>query len=426
MYLEYWGLHRNPFDSVPDPGMYFRAHSTVESTVAELLFAIEEGNECLAVVVGEVGLGKTMSLRVVLNELSADRYRIAFVTNPDITFVQLMREIIGQLEGEPCTIRAKEALLEAFNRILFEAADSGQKVLIFIDEGNAMKGPSMEGLRLLTNMQEDTRNLLTIVIAGQPKLGRMLEDPRRANLFQRVGVYARLEPIGSTDLVRDYIEHRLERAGASGRIFDDDAVASIFERSGGVPRLVNRLCKLSLKAGETNQLGAIGPEVIEEIAARFEPASGRTRRSAEETERAAEAGPGVAEGKDESTLAAEPESRPRARPSREAAPAETSSSEDNGHGASPAPAARPYATFASPVSPATSARPQDEIFVPLEVIEALRNLADPDQRLRLAGQLAARQIQNHPEKYSEAATDPVKAWDELRTRILRKVSPFAL
>jgi type II secretory pathway predicted ATPase ExeA len=279
MYLEYWGLHRNPFDSVPDPGMYFRAHSTVESTVAELLFAVEEANECLAVVVGEVGLGKTTSLRVVLNELPADRYRIAFVTNPDITFVQLMREIIGQLEGEPCVIRGKEALLEAFNRILFETADSGRKVLVFIDEGNAMKGPSLEGLRLLTNMQEDDRNLLTIVIAGQPKLGRMLEDPRRANLFQRVGVYARLEPIASAEIVRDYIEHRLERAGASARIFDDSAVEALFRHSGGVPRLVNRLCKLSLKAGETNGLGVIGASVVEDIAARFEPAYRRSRQS---------------------------------------------------------------------------------------------------------------------------------------------------
>ena len=63
MYLEYWNLNRNPFDNVPDPNMYFSEHSTVEGTVAELLFAIEEANECLAVVVGDVGLGKTMSMR---------------------------------------------------------------------------------------------------------------------------------------------------------------------------------------------------------------------------------------------------------------------------------------------------------------------------------------------------------------------------
>jgi type II secretory pathway predicted ATPase ExeA len=423
MYLEYWGLHRNPFDSVPDPGMYFRAHSTVESTVAELLFAVEEANECLAVVVGEVGLGKTTSLRVVLNELPADRYRIAFVTNPDITFVQLMREIIGQLEGEPCVIRGKEALLEAFNRILFETADSGRKVLVFIDEGNAMKGPSLEGLRLLTNMQEDDRNLLTIVIAGQPKLGRMLEEPRRANLFQRVGVYARLEPIASAEIVRDYIEHRLERAGASARIFDDSAVEALFRHSAGVPRLVNRLCKLSLKAGETNGLGVIGASVVEDIAARFEPAYRRSRQSTAPVP-SVESKPESPESP-ERELPTETPAEVSAPLSPDAASVEAPSPEDNGRPSEPIAPARPFPSFPLAAS-SPKATPTEEIFVPLEVVEVLRNLQDPDQRFRLAGQLAARQIRNNPEKYTEAATDPVKAWDELRTQILLKASRAAV
>ncbi len=254
MYEEFWGFSRNPFDNVPDPGMYFKMHSSAERTVSELLFAIEEGNECIAVVVGEVGLGKTMVLRIVLDELDPEKYRIAFVTNPDLTFPQLLREIIGQLKGEPCTIRSKEFLLEEFNRILFETADGNKKVLLFIDEGNVLKGPNLESLRLLTNLQEDTRNLFTMVLAGQPKLAQRLEDPQRVNLFQRVGIYSRLEPLGSVDLVRDYIEHRLERAGSTRRIFTDAVVQAIHHHCEGIPRLINRLCKLCLKAGETNLL----------------------------------------------------------------------------------------------------------------------------------------------------------------------------
>jgi len=105
MYLDYWKLNRNPFDNVPDPRMYFSEHSTVEGTVSELLFAVEEANECLAVVVGDVGLGKTMSLRVVLNELDQGKYKIAYITNPDVTFNQLLRDIVGQLQGDRCQIR---------------------------------------------------------------------------------------------------------------------------------------------------------------------------------------------------------------------------------------------------------------------------------------------------------------------------------
>ena len=273
MYEEFWGFSRSPFDNVPDPGMYFKMHSSAERTVSELLFAVEEGNECMAVVVGEVGLGKTMVLRIVLDGLDPEKYRIAFVTNPDLTFPQLMREIIGQLKGEPCAIRSKETLLEEFNRILFETADRNKKVLLFIDEGNVIKGPNLESLRLLTNLQEDTRNLFTLVLAGQPRLAKRLQDPQRANLFQRVGIFSRLEPLGSVDLVRDYIGHRLERAGSTRKIFTDAAVESIYHHCEGVPRLINRLCKLCLKAGETNHLREIDTEVVDSVAATFEAIS---------------------------------------------------------------------------------------------------------------------------------------------------------
>lgn len=438
MYLDYWGLSKNPFDSVPDPQMYFSSHCTVESTVAELLFAIEEGNECLAVVVGEVGLGKTMSLRVVLNELNPDKYRIAFVTNPDLTFPQLMREVIGQLQGDSCGLRGKDGLLEEFNRTLFETADSGRKVLIFIDEGNALRSSSLEGLRLLTNMQEDTRNLLTIVLAGQPKLARMLEDRRRTNLYQRIGVYSHLEPLESVGQVQEYVEHRLARAGADRAIFDEEAMEAISRHSDGVPRLINRLCKLSLKAGETNRLSIIGGELVEDIASRFDRGA-RRRFRARQRARSRTAAfdaepksgvqlreePSVAEAFEEARLDERFEDEPvrldsigpRSDGARMEMPefsGPRAVSGTNGNGVAehrPDPEPIPFA----------SAGPRD-VLIPNEVIDALRNLPDENQRLRLAGQLAARQIQEHPEHYSNASIDPVRAWDQLRLEILRKVS----
>jgi general secretion pathway protein A len=515
MYQRYWGLARSPFDSVPDPGMYFSDHPTVESAVAELLFAIEEGNECLAVVVGEVGLGKTMALRVVLDSLDPELYRIAFVTNPAVTFVQLLREIIGQLQGRPCTLRSRELLLEEFNRLLFQTADEGRKVLVFIDEGNAMKGANLEALRLLTNMQEDTRNLMAIILAGQPKLARMLEDPRRANLFQRIGIYTRLEPLDSVETVRRYVEHRLQQAGAVGRIFDDSSFEVIYRYSQGIPRLINRLCKLSMKAGETNHLSIIGADVVEAVATRFEShhrgrnkaktAGGPIRRTAAEPQPVSVDGSSVPapdpqhvpvttalEDGVESAAAAESipvpapafadaveppaepglepsgttgerschhESPPAAggdhEPETEAIPAEeppsraaatsavgtepppvptaeeakpvanrlsspvvvnvsmdaaiTDSHEGNGRG-------RPFADQEAPSRPAPVIA---QLIIPREVIEALRSLADERQQLRLAGQLAARQIQEHPERYTDAFLDPVRAWDLLRNEILR-------
>lgn len=270
MYLDYWKFNKQPFHNVPDPSMYFYMHESVESAVGEILFAIEEGDECLAVLVGEVGLGKTMTFRVVLDSLDQEKYAIAFVTNPDITFPQLLREIVGQLTNKPCQIKAKDALLEAFNRILVETNRQGRRVLLFIDEGNAIQRVNLESLRLLTNMQNDDQNLFTIILAGQPELARKLEHPKLANLHQRIGVYCRLSKLSSTELLRDYIEHRCESAGCTRKVFTDDAIQQIWVHSEkGVPRLINRLCKLSLKAGETNQLECVNGDVINAVAMRF-------------------------------------------------------------------------------------------------------------------------------------------------------------
>lgn len=279
MYLDYWKLRKQPFDNVPDPEMYFDMHQSVESSVSEILFAIEEGDDCLAVVVGPVGVGKTMCLRIVLNTLVKDKYRIAFVTNPDMTFPQLLREVIGQLEGKECREKRKDRLFEEFNHLLFETNDAGKRVVIFIDEGNAIKPHNLDSLRLLTNMQDDHQNLLTIVLAGQPELGKRLEDHRRENLFQRIGVYCKIEGISSKENMRDYIEHRLERAGLSGdSMFTEAAYDEIWKLSeGGMPRLINKMCKLSLKAGQTNVLSRVDADIVMAVGERFMRTYGRLR-----------------------------------------------------------------------------------------------------------------------------------------------------
>ena len=283
MYYEYWNLKKSPFDNVPDPTMYAACHTSMESAIAETQFAIEEGEDCLSVIVGDVGLGKTMSIRIVIDSLGSEKYKIALVTNPSTTFVQILREVIGQITGKPCDERKKDDLLEIFNRILFETSDQGKKVLIFIDEANVMSPKKLEDLRLLTNMQEDSRNLFTMVLVGQMELAKRLEHPKKANFFQRIGTYCRIEKIPSEEQVKNYVETRLERAGGSGKIFTEDSFPAIWECSEhGVPRLINKICKLSLKAGETNELAEIDGEIIRQIGDRFKkitrPAGAKRRQ----------------------------------------------------------------------------------------------------------------------------------------------------
>lgn len=270
MYYNYWHLNKAPFDNVPDPSMYVDCHPSMENAIAETLFAIEEGDECLAVIVGDVGLGKTLSIRMIIDALDQDRYRIALITNPGISFVQVLQEILGQLTGRQCSEKRKVNLLESFNTILFSTLAENRKVLIIIDEANAIAPANLESLRLLTNMQEDNRNLFTMVLAGQMEFARRLEHPKRANLFQRVGAYNRIERLESLELVQKFVETRLQLAGGTRRIFTDDAYEQILAHSHqGIPRLINKIAKLCLKAGETNGFDQINGDVVAQIASRF-------------------------------------------------------------------------------------------------------------------------------------------------------------
>ncbi|MBN1380643.1 MAG: AAA family ATPase [Deltaproteobacteria bacterium] len=270
MYYEYWGLKKPPFDNVPDPSMYVDCHRSMENAIDETLFAIEEGNECIAVIVGDVGLGKTLSIRMIVDALNEEKYQIALITNPGISFAQMLQEIIGQLTETECLENDKLKLLEVFNHLLHATKEAGKKVLIFIDEANAITPVNLENLRLLTNMQDQSRNLFTMVLAGQNEFARRLEHPKRANFFQRIGSYSRIDKLESVGHVTTYVTTRLELAGAQRPVFDESAYEKIWEHSDhGIPRLINKLCKLCLKSAEENQLSLIGAQWVDQIGSRL-------------------------------------------------------------------------------------------------------------------------------------------------------------
>lgn len=274
MYCEHWNLNKAPFDNVPDPSMYADCHISMENVISETLFSIKEANEAFAVIIGAAGLGKTLALRIIIDSLESDKYKVVVITNPGISFVQLLKEIIGQLTGKFCEENRKVVLLAIFHRLLFTTMDQGQKIIIFIDEANALSPANLENLRLLTNMQDDQRNLFALVLAGQIELAHRLEHPKRANLFQRIGTYGRIDNLPSEEAVKAYIETRLQLAGTKTKIFSDDCIPIIWEYSEqGVPRLINKICKLCLKTGETNSFDYITDDIVLQISKRFQKLS---------------------------------------------------------------------------------------------------------------------------------------------------------
>lgn len=446
MYYEYWGLKKPPFDNVPDPSMYADCHTSMENAIAETIFAIEEGNECIAVIVGDVGLGKTLSLRIIIDSLEQEKYKIALITNPDMSFIELLREIIGQLTGKQCDERRKIHLLEIFNKLLFETIDEGKKVLIFVDEANAMSPANLESLRLLTNMQDDQKNLFTIVLAGQLELARRLEHPKRANLLQRIGTFSRIDKIESEDLVKSFVETRLSLAGAKNKIFTDDAYGFLWEYSEhGVPRLINKICKLSLKAGETNQFTQITGDVIHQIGERFRNLAGPAvqKRKPRKVEIIDE----VIEKQAKKTVKPPAETKQmstdifqdRRRTGRpipvkveDIPPPASAEKSDDEEIPSAAEKITPVETTVE--SSTTAGPPQQreiveeielggfkiEVNIPVHLVEQAQT-STPEHRMKIAGALAAQILKKHTQITSSPSLDPISVWSDIREFIVQKM-----
>jgi type II secretory pathway predicted ATPase ExeA len=443
MYYEYWGLKKPPFDNVPDPSMYVDCHPSMESALAESLFAIEEGNECLAVIIGDVGLGKTLSLRMIIDNLDQEKYKIALVTNPSISFTQLMQELIGQLTGSQCLEKRKAVLLERFNKIIFETMDEGKKVVLLIDEANAMPSTSLENLRLLTNMQDDQRNLFTMVLAGQMELARRLEHPKRLNLFQRIGTYSRIEKIQSEDLVKAYVKKRIALAGGTQPVFSEDAFPFIWEHSAqGVPRLINKMCKLSLKAGETNGFDRVSGELINQIGQRFASMTApvapkrKSRKKVEGKKPILKESAAPRSAEPESLIeepameqAASPLAVEALVPEVLAAPlpdlvAESSKTEVAE--TAPEPEPRLEAETVIPVESVPEELEIGEIKISLNIhpdLLAEAKTGTEEFRVKLAGVLAAQALKKYPELTASPAVDPVNIWSEIRGHVLKKFEP---
>ena len=460
MYYNYWGLQKPPFDNVPDPLMYVDCHASMENAIAETLFAIEEGNECIAVVVGDAGLGKTLSLRMIIDSLDHNRFKIALIKNPSITFVQLMKEIIGQLTGAQCNDARKVDLLEIFNKILFDTFDEGKRVVICIDEANVIKRTNLENLRLLTNMQDDQHNLFTVVLAGQMELARRLEHPRRSNLFQRIGTYSFIEKISTVTLVKAYVKSRLNLAGGEKQIFTDDVYDILWEHSDhGVPRLINKICKLSLKAGETNGFNVIDGKTLDQIGKHFKTLSGTAIQKRQDEKRDVDTSidikrrvPTAFQKQTETLPREENPIVPFTSAWHVSAADRKNAAQDDGlhvisdgvvsltpadrSGQFPLAESLPVKTLSdAPASSKMQAERGNEIDVagrPIEIrIGRVRiSLRIPpyivkkakdtthENRMRLAGALAAQALRQYPQLISFPVMDPVDVWGEIRQSVL--------
>jgi general secretion pathway protein A len=246
MYLDYYGLKEKPFTLTPNPKFIYLSKNHKE-VFAHLLYGVQN-QAGFIVVSGEVGTGKTTVLRTLLGELQNEHYRLAFIFNPCVSSLDLLRNINREF-GIACQADSPSELISTLNDFLLQQRLEGRTVVLVIDEAQNLEPAVLEQIRLLSNLETDTDKLIQIVLVGQPELSEMLSRPNLRQLNQRITVRYHLNPMDFQDTC-DYIKHRLRVAGGTHhRAFNDTGLKKIFSFAKGYPRLINILCDRALLVG---------------------------------------------------------------------------------------------------------------------------------------------------------------------------------
>lgn len=244
MYERHFGLREQPFSLTPDTG-YFIPLGTHREALTVLRVALE-GGEGFIKVVGEVGTGKTMLCRKLLNTLGP-AFVTAYLPNPFFGPQGICLAVAQELGVEdPPVGCGLHHLVERINQRVLEIRREGGSALLIIDEAQSLPTASLEAIRLLTNLESETRKLLQVVLFGQPELDVRLSTRRLRQVQQRVSFSADLDPLSAWE-TRGYVAHRLSVAGRSGDVpFTRGAMAMLHRASGGIPRIVNLVAHKSL------------------------------------------------------------------------------------------------------------------------------------------------------------------------------------
>ncbi len=256
MFEDYYGLREKPFRKTPDP-RYLFLNEAYEEALEQLVYAVEERE--LAVLTGEVGSGKTLLTRALLDRLPP-HYQVAMVLNPRLSPRQFLWTVASELDIPEPASRVGE-LLDQIHRRLLGLDAEGRAALLVVDEAHLIPGrATFEEIRLLTNFQLDDRNLIAVVLSGQPELReRLLKRRAYRALTQRVGAHFHLLPL-TAEATGAYLAHRLKVAGAERQVFTDAAVKRLHAASGGVPRIINHLATQALLEGVARGSGVVGEE----------------------------------------------------------------------------------------------------------------------------------------------------------------------
>jgi len=267
MYKQFYSLKKNPFEITPDPSFLFTTKGHNEA-LATLYYGVRR-RKGFVVLTGEVGTGKTLLTRSLLQILKLSDVHYSYVFNSRLGPTDFLQYIAGDFRL-PISAKTKSELLLELSTFVISRFKKGLTTVLVVDEAHHLSEEVLEEIRLLTNLETAEEKLLQILLIGQPELDEKLDSVSLRQLKQRIALRCHLSPLALEE-TEGYIRRRLQVAGNTtpDAVFPLDTVIEIHRHSRGIPRLINTLCENGLMQGYAKQAQSITPEMIEEIALDF-------------------------------------------------------------------------------------------------------------------------------------------------------------
>jgi general secretion pathway protein A len=273
-YLKFWKLSGKPFEEVCNTKFFFESDDHREA-LDRMLYVVNDRNMNMGLLTGEVGCGKTITKSVFESALPKQHFEVVSFENSNFFFLDILFDIVNRTSFRDSRLALeigasqaprddKYLLISTFKKILETLVYEEKRHLVLVfDEAQQMENSVLDEVKNLTNITSETQNYLTIFFVGQPELREKIRTLKQVD--QRIFLRFHLNTLDYNNTAK-YVQHRLRIAGLDNLgIFTGDALEMIFRSTGGVPREINRLCKLSLNYGFAQELTEIDREDVELI-----------------------------------------------------------------------------------------------------------------------------------------------------------------
>ncbi len=256
MQSDFYNFADDPFSETPNTRFYFSS-ITHQATIGELTQLIDSGAGFISIT-GEVGTGKSLIARYMINKYQKSA-SVAYLYWPILESKQL----IGEINKEYKIPKSDDGFY-MLERLLLANAEDGKKTLLFIDEAQGLSTSALETIRLISNLECETKKLIQIILLGQPELNEMLLKPELRQVNQRISRHLKLSSLSFRE-VEMYIKHRIEIAKGSNLVkFDYRSIKEIYNFSKGIPRLINLICRTALLYGQRDQSRIITAKIVKQ------------------------------------------------------------------------------------------------------------------------------------------------------------------